>query len=177
MFLYLDRKPASDIVVDLNSFGNNPAYLLLINRWLLSRLHTMVYRVNAGLARYDFHHATDALYNFLYGEFCDVYLEAVKPLTGQEQEEVALVMAKCLDVSLRCLAPFMPFLAEELYQRLHCKLTTYKIQSQRAPSILIAQFPEQETVMVPHNRFRLDLILLKFKRDVIKYFLVRPLET
>lgn len=149
LFLLLDRKPASEIVIDLNSFENHPTDLLVINRWLLSCLYTMVYRVNAGLAQYDFHHATDALYNFFYGELCDVYLEAVKPLTGLEQEEAALVMAKCLDVSLRCLAPFMPFLAEELYQRLHCKLTTYKIQSQRAPSILIAQFPEHETVLVP----------------------------
>jgi valyl-tRNA synthetase len=87
----------------------------LINQWIMNGLDKMVSEVNNAMSRYDFHHATDALYTFLYGSLCDVYLEAIKPLTGVEKQNCARVLAMCLDVSLRCLSPFMPFLSMFLY--------------------------------------------------------------
>lgn len=138
--------------------------LLLINQWIMSSLHAMVYQINSAMSRYDFHHATDALYNFLYGHLCDVFVEAIKPLTGKDRQESALVLAVCLDVSLRCLVPFMPFLSEELYQRLHTKIADHGIESPRSVSILIAEYPKKEEVSVNKE-------LLHFS-CINKYFLL-----
>lgn len=148
MFLLLDRVPTPEAPIQLNSIEQNSCSLLRINCWIMSCLHDMVQRVNGGLDRYDFHHATDALYSFLYGQLCNVYLEAIKPLTGGDQRQSSLILAQCFDVSFRCLAPFMPFLSEELYQRLHSKLASRLIQAQRAESVLIAEFPESEKVIL-----------------------------
>ena len=147
LFILLDRLPAQESSLQLISTEDAFQSGSLINRWIMSRLHAMVERINSGISRYDFHHATDALYNFLYSELCDVYVEAVKNYSGRDLLESVLVMSQCLDVSLRCLAPFMPFLSEELYQRLHNQLGTHKIQAHRARSILIAKFPEQDQVI------------------------------
>ena len=119
-----------------------------------------VQRVDMALANYDFHQATEVLYQFLYAQLCDVYVEAVKP--ARRTERAAGVLAQCLDVSLRCLAPFMPFLAEELYQRLHAQLETRGVRNlQRWPSVTVAQFPCPRQVrpgLIPL------LISLKFDR-------------
>lgn len=94
-----------------------------------------------------FYQATDALYRFLYGDLCDVYLEAVKPLTGLRLATSALVLARCLEASLRCLAPFMPYLSEELYQRLHEQFLQRRIGCHRSESILTADYPTPQQVL------------------------------
>ena len=142
LFLALDRTAP----LDSQMLKESKDYLM-INQWIMSSLNNMVYNVDAGLSRYDFHHATEALYNFLYTRLCDVYIEAIKPLTEQNQKESLLVLAVCLDVALRCLAPFMPFLSEELYQRLHEKLALHEIKLRRSPSILIAHYPTKNEVL------------------------------
>ena len=86
------------------------------------------------------------LHHFLHAELCDVYLEAMKPLTGCDSQKATSVLAECLDVSLRALAPFMPYLAEELYQRLHWKLDFHKVPLPRAESVLVASYPQEEEV-------------------------------
>lgn len=95
--------------------------LTYFDKWILSRLAEMVEQVNQAMDNYDFHLATKALRNFIYNEFCDVYLEATKP--GFESLNVKMgyvhahTLTACLDTSLRCLAPFMVYLAEELIPR------------------------------------------------------------
>lgn len=155
MFLLLDRTATmSEDGYDLgNLSADKKGDLLLINQWIVSRLSAMVHRIDDGMLRYDFHHATDALYEFLYGDLCDVFVEAIKRLGTREQHQSALVLATCLDVSLRCLAPFMPFLAEELYQRLHARLEHHRIRTSRSDSILIAKYPKKEEVIHPRFNF------------------------
>lgn len=110
LFLLLDETSPTTISKDIY-LPDNPIDSLLVNQWILNGLDKMVNEVNNAMSRYDFHHATDALYNFLYASLCDVYLETIKPLTGVDKQNSAHVLAVCLDVSLRCLAPFMPFLS------------------------------------------------------------------
>ena len=150
LFLLLDGAPLSETTRNL-TLHRQPADLPLIHQWIYSRLHSMVQRINSGFIHYDFHHATEALYRFLYAELCDVFLEAVKPLEGSEQEISALVLANCLDVSLRCMAPFMPYLSEELYQRLHSQLAIRHVPFRRSCSILIAAYPKQDEVFVSRS--------------------------
>jgi len=115
--------------------------LSLLDQWIYSRLHSMIQKIETGFTNYDFHQATDALYRFLYGDMCDVYLEGVKPLTGRRLETSTLVLARCLEASLRCLAPFMPYLSEELYQRLHSQFQQRRIGFHRSQSVVTADYP------------------------------------
>lgn len=146
LFLQLDQI-SSRTHSDYDSLLKEPENSLLINQWIMSSLHATVNKVNGGMTRYDFHHATDALYGFLYGHLCDVFVEATKSLNEVDQQECALTLAVCLDTALRCLAPFMPFLSEELYQRLHSKLDSNKIKLQRSTSVLTANYPENDEVL------------------------------
>nr|CAI5830679.1 unnamed protein product [Callosobruchus analis] len=100
----------------------------LMDKWILSRISVMVDEVDSGLRSYNFHVCTTALKNFLYYNFCDIYLESTKRGLRQPRSIRAAghcnTLSKCLDISLRALAPFMPFLAQHLHQRLP-KLTFY----------------------------------------------------
>ena len=146
LFLLLERLPKSEVCIDLIKLEEKVPDLLLVNQWIMSCLVNMVHRTNQGLASYDLHHSTTSLYEFLYGNLCDVFLEAIKPLSGKDQLESTLILVKCLDISLRCLTPFMPFLSEELYQRLHAKIASHGVSLPRTESVLIAHYPTKDEV-------------------------------
>lgn len=109
--------------------------------WILSRLATAVDACNKGFATFDFSAATNASYNFWLYDLCDVYLECVKPIfqNGTDAEKLAArqTLFTCLDNGLRLLSPFMPFISEELYQRLP--------RAVGPPSICVAPYPTVET--------------------------------
>jgi len=89
-------------------------------RWILSRLAATAAEVDARFADYRFDEACNRLYHFFWGELCDWYIELAKPaLFGDEpRPRVGDVLLSVLDRSLRLLHPVMPFLTEELWQRL-----------------------------------------------------------
>ncbi len=95
--------------------------LMLEDRWILSRLSRVVEDVNTYLGRYQFDAATRAIREFTWNEFCDWYLEMIKPrLRDDELRPVAQrVLVSVLDGLVRVLAPFVPFITEELWQRLN----------------------------------------------------------
>lgn len=92
--------------------------LTFFDRWILSRLADMVDMVNSSMENYEFHLATKAIRRLMYNEFCDVYLEATKP--GIDGKDCSMAFAHAhtlsavLHTSLRCIAPFMIYLSEEL---------------------------------------------------------------
>jgi valyl-tRNA synthetase len=98
--------------------------LSLPDRWILSRLSTTASDVNRHLAAFRFDEAAQALYGFLWHELCDGYLEMVKPvLSGRDgnddAREVARgVIERCLADSLALAHPYMPFLTEEIWEKL-----------------------------------------------------------
>ena len=98
--------------------------LSLPDRWILSRLSATAADVNRQLEAFRFDEAAQALYAFLWHELCDGYLEMVKPvLSGREADEAARetargVLRRCLADSLALLHPFMPFLTEEIWEKL-----------------------------------------------------------
>ena len=89
------------------------------DRWLRSRLSWLVDKVRTELDRYNFHLASDALYHFTWHELCDWYLELAKlRLQGEDAEAritCQLVLREALDIVVRLLHPFMPFLTEEMW--------------------------------------------------------------
>ncbi|GLV42742.1 Valyl-tRNA synthetase [Carabus blaptoides fortunei] len=108
--------------------------------WILNRLAVMVEESNKGFENYDFPLVTAACYNFWLYDLCDVYLEYLKPVF-QSNDTAAISTAqislfRCLDIGLKCLSPFMPFITEELYQRLP--------RSDTVPSICVAPYPEPD---------------------------------
>ena len=104
------------------------ADLTLVDRWILSRTHATIRDVDGALEQHRFDRAADVLYHFVWHEFCDWYIELVKPdlLPPGESGSVAsaarhavarTVLLEVQDTILRLLHPIMPFLTEELWQK------------------------------------------------------------
>jgi valyl-tRNA synthetase len=97
--------------------------LSLVDRWILSRLYRVTVSVSESLDGYRFNDAAGMLYNFVWHEFCDWYLEAVKPtLYGKEgmnrREATLSVLWRVLHDTLILLHPFIPFVTEEIWNKL-----------------------------------------------------------
>ncbi|MFA5093371.1 MAG: valine--tRNA ligase [Candidatus Omnitrophota bacterium] len=113
-FVLTNLKPEA-VNVDLCVFFKNSP-LDIANRWILSRLFSTIRNVEEDLNNYKFNEAANSLYSFFWHEFCDWYLELIKPQINQKETQV--VMYKVLEKTLRLLHPFMPFITEEIWQRL-----------------------------------------------------------
>jgi valyl-tRNA synthetase len=105
--------------------------LSLADRWILSRLDRVIEGTRAALDAYQFSEAASLLYQFLWREFCDWYIELAKgTLTGDDavaRDTTRAVLVHCLDQVLRLLHPFMPFITEEIWQRLPFERPTESI--------------------------------------------------
>ncbi len=116
--------------------------LPLADRWIFSRMAATAAEVNAALEEFRFHEAAHAIYHFFWGDFCDWYVEWVKPALTPTADTAAAREAciaqwrnlfAAFDYALRLLHPVMPFITEELWHRLP--------QRQSARSIALEPFP------------------------------------
>jgi valyl-tRNA synthetase len=85
------------------------------DRWILSRLERAKAEVHDRIEAYDFSHGALALYDFVYGELCDWYLELVKPRLRAGEPEVAATLLHVLTQTLALAHPMIPFVTEEIY--------------------------------------------------------------
>ncbi len=85
------------------------------DRWILSRLERAKAEVRARIEGYDFSHGALALYDFVYGELCDWYLELVKPRLRAGEPQVAAMLLHVLTQTLALAHPMIPFVTEEIY--------------------------------------------------------------
>ena len=111
----------------------------LPGRWILSRLSVAVQEINESLKEYRFNDASGAIYQFIWHEFCDWYIEMSKHALYEGEREKPATLAclvSVLDHALRLLHPFMPFVTEEIWQTIR----TYLPES--AESIVISSYPE-----------------------------------
>jgi len=92
--------------------------LSLSDRWILSRLSRLIESVDKHIEEFRFHEAANQLYHFLWGEFCDWYIEASKPRLMDGDEQVKGLLVQILTRILKLLHPFMPYITEEIYQKL-----------------------------------------------------------
>jgi valyl-tRNA synthetase len=118
----------------------DPQGLAAPERWILSRLSSVAEEVGARLETFRFDEACSRLYHFFWGDFCDWYIELSKPaLFGDApRPRVGEVLLTVLDRSLRLLHPVMPFLTEELWQRLPGHETIHP------DTICLAPYPQPE---------------------------------
>ena len=93
-------------------------HLSVPDRWILSRLQRTIERVTNSLDRFLFNDAASALYEFLWHDYCDWYVEVSKVQLSGARSETAAVLSHVLETSLRLLHPIMPFITEELWQHL-----------------------------------------------------------
>jgi valyl-tRNA synthetase len=91
--------------------------LSTVDRWMLSRLEATIARVNKALAEYQFAEYAAALYDLIWRDFCDWYLEAIKPTIDKDANQQS-VLAHALEVILRLAHPAMPFVTEAIAERL-----------------------------------------------------------
>ncbi|MFA4905837.1 MAG: valine--tRNA ligase [Candidatus Margulisiibacteriota bacterium] len=102
--------------------GENERGSELADRWILSRLNHTIKQVTEHIENYEFGEAARLLYSFVWSEFCDWYVEIAKiRLHGEDEKakaEVVAVLIKVLENTLRLLHPFMPFITEEIYQKI-----------------------------------------------------------
>ena len=130
----------------------------LVEKWILHKLNVAAKELNAQMTERNFMMATTAAYNFWLYELCDVYIvrpsavcatrpiltslqEAMKPMTDEgasveTRRSAQETLYTCLDHGLRLLHPFMPFVTEELWQRLPRR------PNDSTPSIMLSKFPE-----------------------------------
>lgn len=106
---------ADNELPDINQVG-------FVDKWILSRLNNTITVANQCLKDYDFYTYTVALYDFFLKELCDIYLEAIKPVMKSDDAKVKraaqITLYTCLEQILRLMHPAMPFITEELWQRL-----------------------------------------------------------
>ena len=125
--------------------------LRTVERWILSRLNETTREVNKSLSAFRFDEAANTLYHFFWHEFCDWYIEMVKPVlldrhgTESDKQNARRVLLETLDRSLRLLHPFMPFITEEIWQKL----------GGVEPSIMVSPYPIIEEVLEDREAERL----------------------
>ena len=134
--------------------------LTVSDRWILHRLNETIAEVTRHLNRYDFGEAGRVLYHFIWDEFCDWYIEFSKlSLYGEDEEAKRVtraVLCHVLDRALRLLHPFMPFITEEIWQKL----------PGTGPSITVAEWPEADEAFQAPDAVRKMQILIDVIRSV-----------
>jgi len=113
-FILMNLKE-EDIKVDLCVYFKG-ADLTLPDRWILSRFYSTLTYIGEYLDEYKFNEAANYIYEFLWHEFCDWYIEIAKSRMSEKTTQI--ILYKVLEKSLRMLHPFMPFITEEIWQKL-----------------------------------------------------------
>lgn len=110
----------------------NEDEMTLADRWIRSRLNRINGEMNEALEEYKFYEAADRIYHFVWHEFCDWYIELVKPALKEGNATSQAVLIETLDQILRLLHPFMPFITEEIWQHF----------PREGKSLAVASFPQ-----------------------------------
>jgi valyl-tRNA synthetase len=132
--------------------------LALPDRWIVSRLNKTARDVRKALADYQFHEAVQTLYHFFWDDFCDWYIELTKSeVTAEEpsadRDAARTRLLTVLEQALRLLHPFMPYITEDLWQRLPGVGSQFLHPAYReaAPTIMLAAYPEGEAELIDED--------------------------
>ena len=129
---------AKFVLMNLEDYDNNneKIELCIEDKWILSKLNTLITEVKVNMDNYDLGVALDKIYTFIWNEFCDWYIEIAKTrLYNKEnttRKTAQYVLSKVLGDSLKLLHPFMPFVTEKIYKELY----------NNDESIMISTYPE-----------------------------------
>ncbi|MBB6217089.1 valyl-tRNA synthetase [Anaerosolibacter carboniphilus] len=147
------------VLMNLNEEGlsmvESKPYLTLADQWILSRMNTVSKEITENLDKFELGMAVQKVYDFIWSEYCDWYIELVKPrLYGQEantRRAALYTLTYVLENILKLLHPFMPFITEEIWQ--HLPTTTEK-------SVMIAEWPQyREELNYPGEVQSMEIIM------------------
>lgn len=130
------------------------------DRWILTRLNETIETITRLSDRYEFGEVGRALYNFIWDDFCDWYIEMAKlPLYGENEDAkktTRSILAYVLDNTMRLLHPFMPFITEEIWQNL----------PHEGKSITVAKWPEVNPEFTDNQAAQEMKLLMEMIRSV-----------
>ena len=136
--------------------------LSLADRWIIARLQQTEQQVTRALEEFRFDHASQALYEFIWNEYCDWYLELSKPVLWDENASAEAkrgtrrTLVRALETILRLIHPMMPFISEEIWQR----IAPYAGKSVEGESIMSQPWPQAEADRIDEQAI-LDIEWLK----------------
>ena len=116
----------------------------LADRWIRSQLQQVIGETSRNIEHYRFDHAAQTLYDFVWNEYCDWYLELSKPVlwsddaTASQKHGTLLTLLEVLETVLRLLHPMMPFITEEIWQNVAPRLDRH------GDTIMLAQWPSSD---------------------------------
>ncbi|MEG3116374.1 valine--tRNA ligase [Salinicola sp. 4072] len=163
--------------------GGEPVELSLADRWIISRLQQTEAQVTRALEEYRFDHASQALYDFVWNEYCDWYLELSKPVLWEDDVQggtnaagdrmsgaaelekrkrgTRRTLVRVLEVILRLAHPMMPFISEEIWQRVAPLAGTLAQTADAGSASLMNQpWPEADASRIDEQSIR-DIEWLK----------------
>ncbi|TDO07719.1 valine--tRNA ligase [Halomonas ventosae] len=127
--------------------GAAPVELSLANRWIVSRLQQTKAQVTRALEEFRFDHASQALYEFVWNEYCDWYLELSKPVLWDDNANpeakrgTRRTLVRVLEAILRLAHPMMPFITEEIWQRVAPLAGTWQGEGD---SLMVQPWPQAD---------------------------------
>lgn len=137
--------------------------LSLADRWIISQLQKTEAQVTKAMDEYRFDHASQALYEFVWNEYCDWYLELSKPVLWDENATVEAkrgtrrTLVRVLEAILRLAHPMMPYITEEIWQRVSPLAGVYRGDD---ASIMLQAWPEADESKID-DQASLDIEWLK----------------
>ena len=131
------------VLMNTETFEVNSAQptFSLADRWIRSRLQTAITETSRSIEQYRFDHAAQTLYDFVWNEYCDWYLELSKPVlwndqaSASEKQGTLLTLLDVLETVLRLLHPMMPFITEEIWQNVAPRL------GRQGDTLMLAAWP------------------------------------
>jgi valyl-tRNA synthetase len=163
-----------------SSTSSNLQPSTLTDRWILSRLNAVIARVNRLFDAYQFGEAGRQVYEFLWGDYCDWYIESAKlqlARGGATADTTRRILVHVLDQSLRLLHPFIPFVTEEIWQHLKQAQGVGQGADEWPEALMIARWPEpDEALIAPPAEAEMSLItdLIRAIRNARAEYNVEP---
>ena len=138
-FIIMNR-PDEEKIIEFSK-GENTDKLSIEDKWILNKLNKLVVEITNNIEKYDLGVAIDKIYNFMWNEFCDWYIEMAKIslYNGTEEEKLktSYVLDKVFRTCLKLLHPFMPFVTSKIYDN----LVKYDDKE-----LMVSSWPEKENI-------------------------------
>ena len=165
---------------DVDSYAlTNVRASALADRWIISRFNQTAIDLNKSLAKYEFHTAVSLLYHFFWDDFCDWYIELKKDEISSGDVESSSLILTLIEQSLRLLHPFMPYLTEELWQKLPGTSNALHNEAYKnaEQSIMLADFPKGDPALIDEqaeSEMNLVIELIKKVRNIRSEMNIKP---
>jgi valyl-tRNA synthetase len=140
-----------------------PSQLTLEDRWILSRLSRNNAEITRLMDNFQFGEGLRQLHDFIWGEFCDWYIEFAKIRLSAGDSSPLAVLVYVLEASLRLLHPFVPFVTEELWQQMRKRLPA---DWQKTDAIMVAAYPQADKEALDPEAERIMAAIIEIVRAI-----------